>query len=62
MTDGALGECPVWYRLVKAGKYLGVPPWEMAKVPLFWVLAAEEAQSAEAQAQAQLDKRHPPGG
>lgn len=47
-----MGEAPTWYRVVKAAKYLGVPPWELAQQPMAWVRMAEESQSAEAHAEA----------
>ncbi|MEO1959473.1 MAG: hypothetical protein ABGW82_00600, partial [Paracoccus sp. (in: a-proteobacteria)] len=52
VTDGGMGEAPTWYRVVKAAKYLGVPPWELAQQPMAWVRMAEESQSAEAHAEA----------
>lgn len=52
-----MGEPPPWYRLLKAAKYLGVPPWELAGRPIAWVTMAEAAQDAEAHAQAVHDKR-----
>lgn len=53
-----MGECPSWYRVIKAARYLGVDPWDLATKPLTWVLMAEEAQTAEARAEAQ---RNPHG-
>jgi len=53
-----MGTCPPWYRLVKAAKYLGVPPWDLAAKPLTWVHMAEAAQDAEAHARAMLEKHH----
>lgn len=55
-----MGECPSWYRLLKAAKYLGVPPWELAKQPHTWVNMAEAAQDAEAHARAVHEKRQAP--
>lgn len=48
---------PIWYRLVKASQYLGVPPWELAERGMWWLHVAEEAQGAEAHAQAIAEKR-----
>lgn len=45
-----MGECPTWYRLLVAAKYLGVPPWELQAAPWRYVLQAEAAMSAEAAA------------
>jgi len=55
-----MGSCPNWYRLLKAAKYLGVPPWELARQPLTWVEMAEAAQDAEAHARAVHEKRQTP--
>lgn len=46
-TDGAMGEVPVWYSLLSAARYLGVPPWELARKPVWWMNIALAAQSAE---------------
>lgn len=27
---------PDWYPLMRAARYLGVPPWELLDQPLFW--------------------------
>lgn len=50
MTDGGMGECPPWYRLLSAARYLQVAPWELAEKPAAWVRQAEAAQDAEAYA------------
>lgn len=42
-----MGECPRWYRLLKASQYLGVPVWELEDKPWRYVLQAEAAQTAE---------------
>lgn len=55
-----MGECPSWYRLIRAAKYLGVAPWVLAEKPHTWVNMAEAAQDAEAHAQAAHDKRNKP--
>jgi hypothetical protein len=44
-----LGELPQWYLLIRAARFLGVPPWELADKPLtwyYWALAAESAEQA----------------
>lgn len=43
---------PTWYPLVRAARYLGVPPWELAEAEAgpWWTLAAIAAESAEAEA------------
>jgi len=53
-----MGECPPWYRLIRAAKYLGVPPWDLAEKPHTWVNMAESAQDAEAHAKAMLERQH----
>jgi len=48
-----VGACPPWYPLLRAARYLGVPPWELARQPVTWqrwALAAEEAEGAAARA------------
>ena len=42
-----MGSCPDWYVLVRAARYLGVPPWilmDQSKIWLEWALAAETAE------------------
>lgn len=53
-----MGDCPNWYRLIKAAQYLQVPPWELAERSLAWVYQAEAAQGAEAHAREMHEKRH----
>jgi hypothetical protein len=43
---------PDWYPLIRAARYLGVPPWEMAKQPYQWLEVAIIAEAAENEAQA----------
>lgn len=42
-----MGEVPIWYSLLAAARYLRVPPWELAKKPVWWMNIALAAQSAE---------------
>lgn len=44
------GEVPQWYRVVKAAQYLGVPPWDLAEQPVYWLEVAEESRRADAHA------------
>lgn len=53
-----MGSAPSWYRLLKAAKYLGVAPWDLATKPLTWVNMAEEAQAAEVHAEAMQSKKN----
>lgn len=52
-TDGLMGEVPIWYSLISAAKYLGVPPWDLARRPVWWMNIALAAQSAESAASKQ---------
>lgn len=42
--------CPDWYPLIKAAKYLGVDPWELAARSQAWTNWALAAMTAEAEA------------
>lgn len=42
-----MGECPDWYPLLKAAKWLGVPPWELVDQPQVWMEWALIADAAE---------------
>lgn len=57
MSGGARGECPDWYTLLRAARYLGVPPWELAERPVGWQQVALAAEGAESWAQEELAKR-----
>jgi hypothetical protein len=43
-----MGECPSWYPLLQASRYLKVPPWDLARQPIWWMRIALAAMSAEA--------------
>lgn len=45
---------PSWYPLLRAARYLGVPPWELAERPVAWMYWALEAEQAEFEAQETL--------
>lgn len=47
---------PEWYPLIKAARYLGVAPWELAERSAWWMNIAIDAQMAEAGAQ-NVEKR-----
>ena len=47
-TGGALGEVPDWYLLLRAARYLRVPPWELARRPIGWREMALVAERADA--------------
>lgn len=50
-------EFPLWYTLIVAARYLGVPPWELEDQPMVWLNRALTAQSLEAEADAIREKR-----
>lgn len=43
--------------LLRAAKFLGVAPWELAERPALWTALALAAESAEADAEAQRRKK-----
>jgi hypothetical protein len=42
-----MGEVPMWYSVIQAARYLGVPPWDLADKPVWWMRVALAAQSVE---------------
>lgn len=56
-SEGLVGSAPPWYTLIKASRYLGVAPWDLAQKPVWWVHVALAAQSAEAYASKQKSER-----
>ena len=46
-----MGEAPWWYRVVRAAKFLGVAPWDLAEAPITWLHRAEATMEAEHAAQ-----------
>jgi hypothetical protein len=40
---------PEWYSLIRAARYLGVPPWDLAMKPIWWMHVALAAEAAESQ-------------
>lgn len=48
----------MWFRVVKAAKYLGVSPWELVDQPVYWLNAAEDAQDIEAHADKIEQSKH----
>jgi hypothetical protein len=51
-----MGEQPDWYPLVRAARYLRVPPWELAHQPMFWTEVALAALEGEGRARAHANK------
>jgi len=62
VTEGRIGEPPDWYLLIRAARYLGVAPWDLARQPVVWRDWALIAESAEAEAEAEAVKRGKHGG
>lgn len=54
MTGGAMGACPDWYQEIEDARLLGVRPWEIRAVPLFWRQRARVAHFARLEALAQI--------
>lgn len=49
-TGGDEGAAPDWYPLIRAARYLRVPPWELAERSSVWVSWALMAEAGEATA------------
>jgi len=45
-----MGACPEWYPLLRAARYLGVAPWDLAEQSLAWQEWALTAEAAEHEA------------
>ena len=52
-----MGECPDWFPLIRAARYLGVPPWELAAMPVCWRNWALIAQDVENTVQKEAQER-----
>ncbi len=52
-----MGECPDWYPIIQAAKYLGCTPPEMMEMPIYWQDKALICISAENEAQKIINKR-----
>lgn len=37
----------MWFSLIQAARYLGVPPWDLAEKPVVWMRWALAAQGVE---------------
>lgn len=48
-----MGEAPDWWFLIRAARYLGVAPWDLARQPVFWMDAALVTETVEAEYQKQ---------
>jgi hypothetical protein len=56
-TNGAVGYIPSWYRVIRAAKYAGVAPWELAEQHGFWLSAIEETMLVESKAEREKGAR-----
>lgn len=52
MTGGDMGVMPNWYPTIRAARYLGIAPWELAQRSVVWRDWALLAEAAEQAAQA----------
>jgi hypothetical protein len=52
-----MGWMPDWYPLLRAAKYLNVPPWELLDQPLWWREKALIAERVEAEVENERAKR-----
>jgi hypothetical protein len=50
-------ELPEWYVVVRAARYLHVAPWELEEQHALYMYQALEAESAEATAKNELERR-----
>lgn len=48
---------PDWYPLIRAARYLNVPPWELMHRPTYWMDWALDAEMAENEARRELANR-----
>lgn len=55
-----MGELPDWYPLIRAARYLGVPPWDLLTQPLAWQHWALLSEVVEGEVQDELAKRNAP--
>lgn len=57
IENGNAGELPWYYPLIKAARFMGVPPWELAKQSIFWQDAALQVEAADSNAQIAIRNR-----
>lgn len=50
---------PDWYLLLRAARYLGVPPWQLVDVGSMWMKLALESERVEGLAEQKRMKRSP---
>lgn len=56
-TPDEVEDYPEWYVVMRAAKWLGVPPWELAEKPVWWMQWAVLAMGAENRAEKTLNER-----
>ena len=49
-----MGACPEWFDDIEDARLLGVRPWELRTVPMYWRKRARIAHAAKLEALAQL--------
>jgi hypothetical protein len=52
-----MGECPDWYTVIQAAKYVNVSPWALMEQPVWWFDKIVIAMNAEASAKKTLEAR-----
>ncbi len=57
MQEGRFGACLDVYPLVRASRYLGCRPWELAEQPTYWRDAALKLEAADIAAEIEAKKR-----
>jgi len=57
VQEGRAGYVPATYALFRAAKYIGVPPWELENVSVFWMNHALKYESIENEATAKRQER-----
>jgi hypothetical protein len=58
--EGTMGRMLDWYPVIRAARYLGVPPWELLDQPIFWQHKALAAEIIDEQVSKELAKRDAP--
>lgn len=44
-----MGDAPDWFLLIRVAKYLGVPPWDLGRMPVGWYRMAVQMMALESQ-------------
>jgi hypothetical protein len=51
MDIPGVAECPDWYAIIQAAKYLGVSPWDLLQAGVWWQDRALDCMTVEKEAQ-----------